>query len=159
MTVISSEIRIAVISDTHGLLRESVCEVLRSVDYIIHAGDVNNAATLQAVRDFAPSYVVRGNTDTGLVVSALPLRDCFTIDGFYFYIMHDLSMLDIDPVEAGINVIISGHTHLPDYSTQGDVIFLNPGSVGPRRYDYPISMALISIVDGAMGIKMIEFDD
>lgn len=155
----SAVLKIAVISDTHGLLRESVLAVLDDVDYIIHAGDVNNAYTLQQIRDIAPSYVVRGNTDNGPAVSALPSSDCFTIGHLFFYVIHDLSQIDIDPFGAGIDVVVSGHTHQPVCEQRDSVLFLNPGSVGPRRFDYPISLAVISIGGGSYDVQTIEFDE
>ena len=135
--------RIGLISDTHGLLRPEVMVGLRGVEAILHLGDVGNAAILPALAEIAPVKAVRGNVDRGLWADALPetlVVDVFGVDAF---LLHDPGQLDLDPLEAGLGMVLHGHTHRPREDQIGGVRYLNPGSIGPRRFDLPISYALL----------------
>ena len=143
---------VGVISDTHGLLRPELLELLKGVDAIIHAGDIGSPVVLKALREIAPVHAVRGNVDTGDWAAALPLSDQFEIAGRFVYLIHDLKTIDLDPVAAGIQVVISGHSHVPGITDKRGVLYLNPGSVGPKRFKLPISAALLR-VESDGGIK------
>jgi putative phosphoesterase len=140
-----------VLSDTHGLLREEVLVVLEGVDRIIHAGDVGTPDLLRRLRKLAPVTAVRGNTDSGHGSRTLPESEVVEIGGVLAYVLHDLERLDLDPAASGFQVVISGHSHRPSLKTVQGVLFLNPGSAGPRRFRLPVSLALLDVV--GMGIQ------
>lgn len=147
---------IGVISDTHGLLRPEAVAALKGVDHIIHAGDVGDPAILPQLRAIAPVRAVRGNVDRGAWADSLPETDAFVLDGVSFYMLHDRDRLDIDPAAAGIDIVVFGHSHRPHHERLGDVVFLNPGSIGPRRFRLPIAMAMLTVDDNAPVVDMIE---
>jgi hypothetical protein len=136
---------VGVLSDTHGLLRSSVTETFQGVDLILHAGDVGGGEVIAALERIAPVVAVQGNMDGHWASDRLPAFEMVSVGGVMMLILHDLLTLDMDPEAAGVGVVISGHTHQPRVDTKGDVLYLNPGSVGPRRFDYPISAALLEI--------------
>lgn len=142
---------IGVISDTHGLLRPEALAALEGSDLIVHAGDVGRAHILERLAEIAPVRAIRGNTD-GSAAGPLPETEVVDLSaedgvpadpprGPLAYVLHDLEMLDLDPAEAGIQVVISGHTHRPKVLRRGAVLYLNPGSAGPRRFDLPVTVA------------------
>ncbi len=135
---------VGVISDTHGLLRPEAVNALRGSQLIIHAGDVGRPEVLEALREVAPVIVVKGNVDTASWARALPAHDFVDVEGHVIYVLHNLSELDVDPVAAGISVVVSGHTHTPMMEWRRGVLFLNPGSAGPRRFTLPITVARLS---------------
>jgi len=135
--------RIAVLSDTHGLLRPEVPSHIRDVDLILHAGDVGSPEILQQLGQIAPVHAVRGNTDHGGFGLSLPLTECVDTGRGLFYLIHIREELDLNPVKAGISHVIYGHTHAPACETIDGVTYLNPGSIGPRRFRLPISFALL----------------
>jgi uncharacterized protein len=140
--------RIGVISDTHGLLRPEALSFLQGSDAIVHAGDVGNAAVLEALAGIAPLTAVRGNNDTGRWADALPPTALLRVGEVRLHVLHDLSALDIDPRAAGMRVVIAGHSHRPRIEERDGVLYLNPGSAGPRRFRLPVSVAEL-LVDGA----------
>ena len=140
-------VRIGVISDTHGLLRPEASTFLRGCDHIVHGGDVGKPEVLAALAALAPVIAVRGNVDRGEWATALPDTRRVTLAGVCLYMLHDLAELDIDPVADGIDVVVSGHSHRPLATRRDGVLYLNPGSAGPRRFKLPVSVAEI-IVDG-----------
>ena len=142
---------IGVISDTHGLLRPAAIEALRGVDHILHAGDVGDPSILDSLRNVAPVTAIRGNIDVGGPCSHLPATEVVTLDGHTFYMLHDRQALDLDPVAAGFSAIISGHSHKPLIEWRHGVLYLNPGSAGPRRFSLPVSIGLLTI--GADGLQ------
>jgi uncharacterized protein len=151
---------VGVISDTHGLLRPELLELLKGVDAIIHAGDIGSPGVLEALRKIAPVHAVRGNVDTGDWAAALPLFDLFEIAGRFVYLLHDLKTMDLDPVAAGIQVVISGHSHVPGITDKSGVLYLNPGSAGPKRFKLPISAALLRFEsDGGIKPEIWAFRD
>jgi uncharacterized protein len=142
---------IGVISDTHGLLRPGALEALRGVEHILHAGDVGDASILDSLRNVAPVTAIRGNIDVGGPCSHLPATEVVTLDGHTFYMLHDRQALDLDPVAAGFSAVISGHSHKPLIEWRHGVLYMNPGSAGPRRFSLPVSIGLLTI--GADGLQ------
>lgn len=139
---------VGVISDTHGLLRPEAIKALHGSDLIVHAGDVGAPDVLARLRAIAPTMAVRGNVDTQPWASALPLTEVVTAGPLHLYMLHDLAALDLDPKAAGFAAVISGHTHKPVADLRDEVLYLNPGSAGPRRFSLPICLARLH-VDGA----------
>jgi putative phosphoesterase len=137
--------RVGVISDTHGLLRESALKALAGVDLIIHAGDVGDPAILKRLREIAPVTAVRGNIDKGDWALALPMTTVVECGEQLIYILHDVNELDLDPRAAGISAVISGHSHQPGSEVRDGVLFLNPGSAGPRRFKLPITLVRLTV--------------
>ena len=142
---------IGVISDTHGLLRPAAIEALRGVEHILHAGDVGDASILDSLRNVAPVTAIRGNIDAGGPCSHLPATEVVTLDGHTFYMLHDRQALDLDPAAAGFSAVISGHSHKPLIEWRHGVLYMNPGSAGPRRFSLPVSIGLLTI--GADGLQ------
>jgi putative phosphoesterase len=138
---------IGVISDTHGLLRPEAIAALAGVEHILHAGDVGDPAILERLGQIAPVTAIRGNIDEDGPCGHLPATEVVTLHGHTLYMLHDRHGLDLDPVAAGFSAVISGHSHRPLIEWQKDVLYLNPGSAGPRRFSLPISLALLA-VDG-----------
>lgn len=138
---------IGLISDTHGLLRPEARIALSHVDRIIHAGDICNAEVLEQLARIAPVIAVRGNNDRGAWAAALPEKEMIEIDGVKLYVLHDLAELDIDPKAQGVKVVISGHSHRPVSKMESGVLYVNPGSAGPRRFRLPISVGFLEIDD------------
>jgi putative phosphoesterase len=136
---------IGIISDTHGLLRNEAMAALAGVDHILHAGDVGDPGILAALAQIAPVTAIRGNIDTQGACAELPPTEAVELGGKLFYLVHSVHDLDIDPIAAGIDVVVSGHSHKPGIERRGDVLYLNPGSAGPRRFKLPISVALVSV--------------
>jgi putative phosphoesterase len=136
---------IGLISDTHGLMREEALCALRESDLIIHAGDVGKPEILNALKALAPVVVVRGNIDTGDWAAALPTTAVAETETATFYVLHDLQQLDLEPKAAGFHVVVSGHTHKPDHIKRGGVLYVNPGSAGPRRFDLPVTIARLDL--------------
>ena len=124
---------IGVISDTHGLLRPEILATLAGVDHILHAGDVGDPAILDILREIAPVTAIRGNVDVFGDCALLPETEAVELAGHLFYLVHSIHDLDINPEAAGIAMVISGHSHQPEIETRNGVIYLNPGSAGPRR--------------------------
>ena len=135
--------RIGVISDTHGLLRPEAVEALRGVEHILHAGDVGDPAIFDQLRQLAPVTAIRGNIDRRGACALLPETEVIQLNGCSIYMLHDLHTLDLDPVAAGIQVVISGHSHTPRIEWKKGVLYFNPGSAGPRRFSLPISVGFL----------------
>ena len=141
-------VRIGLISDTHGLLRPEAIHALQCVDRIIHAGDIGNSRILEQLAGIARVIAVRGNNDQGAWAETLPADETIEAGGATLYVLHDVKELDLDLKCAGIRVVISGHSHRPSIAMQNDVLFVNPGSAGPRRFKLPISLAFLEITQG-----------
>jgi putative phosphoesterase len=135
---------VGVISDTHGLLRPEAVRELEGCDWILHAGDVGDASILDRLRRIAPLTAIRGNVDLHGPCADLPATDMVEAGGIFFYLVHSLADLDIDPEAAGVGVVISGHSHRASIR-QERVLYLNPGSAGPKRFDLPVTLAKINI--------------
>jgi putative phosphoesterase len=155
MSYAQKALTIGVISDTHGLLRPAAVESLQGVDHILHAGDVGGGNILEALRQIAPLTAIRGNVDVSGVCAALPATEALELGGVLFYLVHSLDDLDIKPEAAGVGAVISGHSHRAGIRQNG-VLYLNPGSAGPRRFDLPISLATLQIVDGNLYPHIVE---
>jgi putative phosphoesterase len=136
---------VGLISDTHGLLRREAAAALAGVDRILHAGDVGRPEILDALRAIAPVTAVRGNVDTSSWAETLPYDTVVFIDGFNIYMLHNLREITMDPKAARIDVVVSGHSHKPLIETVDDVLYVNPGSAGPRRFTLPISVGFLRL--------------
>ena len=147
---------IGVISDTHGVLRPEALKALRGVDLIIHAGDVGRSDILDTLRQIAPVFAVRGNTDYEEWARALPLTERVQIDQHLILVLHDRQQLGPNPETHGLAAIISGHSHKPAIEHRHGVLYLNPGSAGPRRFHLPVSVALIRVTARGLEPKIIE---
>jgi putative phosphoesterase len=136
---------IGVISDTHGLLRPEALAALAGVERILHAGDIGSAQVLQALSAVAPVTAVRGNNDHGPWAQAVPESAVVEIAGQQLYMLHDLGQLDLDPAAAGFGAVIAGHSHRPANQRRDGVLYFNPGSAGPRRFQLPIAVGRMRI--------------
>jgi putative phosphoesterase len=148
--------RIGVISDTHGLLRSEAVNALTGVDHILHAGDVGDDQILDALAEIAPLTAISGNIDSLGRCGVLPPTEWVELSGVTFYMLHDLQKLDIDPVAAEVDVIVSGHSHQPALDWRKGVLYFNPGSAGPRRFKLPTSLGLVTIGDGSPEAKILR---
>jgi putative phosphoesterase len=144
-----------VISDTHGLVRPEALAALRGSDLIVHAGDVGKPEVLEALGELAPLIAIRGNNDRGPWAEALANTEVVELDGTFLYLVHDVAELDLDPAAAEFAAVISGHSHRPSTETREGVLYLNPGSAGPRRFRLPISLARLSLCDGVLQPELV----
>jgi len=147
---------IGVISDTHGLLRPQALAALQGVELIIHAGDIGEPGVLAALKQLAPVYAVRGNTDRGDWAWKLPLTRVVELGGTQLYVLHELFALDLDPAAAGFQAVIFGHSHRPHQEQKNGVLYLNPGSAGPRRFTLPVTMARLRLAGSTLTAELIE---
>jgi putative phosphoesterase len=150
--------RIGVISDTHGLLRPEAVEALRGVDRILHAGDVGDDGILDTLRELAPLSAIRGNVDRSGAsterCAELPPVELVELGGFNFYMLHDLQDLDLDPVAGGVQVVVCGQSHHASIEWRRGVLYLNPGSAGPRRFSLPVTIAHVLIDGGVLSAQI-----
>jgi uncharacterized protein len=137
---------IGLISDTHGLLRPEATRALTGVDLIIHAGDIGAPEVLEGLRGLAPVHAVRGNNDRGAWARGIPETEALELEGASLYVLHDLQTLDLDPAAGGFAVVIAGHSHRPALDTRDGVLYINPGSAGPRRFSLPVAVGFLEIV-------------
>jgi putative phosphoesterase len=149
-------LRIGIISDTHGLLRPEAAQRLAGVAHIIHAGDIGREDVLVGLRRIAPLTAIRGNVDTGDWAKEYPDTQVVRLGERSFYVLHDLQELQIDPAGCGIDVVVSGHSHRPRVETIDGVLYLNPGSAGPRRFKLPITLATLEL--SASGLQPVIHD-
>jgi putative phosphoesterase len=147
--------KIGVISDTHGLLRPEVAPALKGVSQILHLGDVGKISILDDLRKIAPVTAIRGNVDREGACGKLPETDVVLIEGAYIYMLHDVKALHLDPAAAKFAAVLSGHTHVPNYMTKKGVLYFNPGSCGPRRFDLPVTVGLLTIGKGELRPQII----
>jgi len=147
---------IGLISDTHGLLRPEALTALKGASLILHAGDIGDHGILQTLGGIAPVTAVRGNCDVGAWTEELRDTEVVESDGATIYILHDLSALELNPGAAGFRVIMSGHTHKPAVEERTGVLFVNPGSAGPRRFSLPVSIAYLHLKDGIPRCEIVE---
>ena len=150
--------RVGLISDTHGLLRPEATAFLRGSDFIVHAGDIVDAAILDRLAAIAPVTAVRGNNDKGAWAMRLSETEVLEIDEVLIYVLHDLAALDVDPAAAGFRVVVSGHSHRPRITERDGVLYVNPGSAGPRRFSLPIAAAELTIAGDSIDARLVEFD-
>ena len=148
-------ITIGLISDTHGLLRPQALSALRGSDAILHAGDIGDPAILDRLAEIAPVTAVRGNNDIGDWARRIPETATLRIGGIAVHLLHDLALLDIDPAQDGIQVIVTGHSHQPKSRREHGVLYINPGSAGPRRFTLPVSIGRLRLRDGEIAEELI----
>jgi uncharacterized protein len=146
--------RVGIVADTHGLIRESVLHALGNVDLILHAGDVGHSRVLDQLRQCAPVVAIRGNVDPEIL--SLPATEVVSVRGRLVYLLHSLADLDLNPVVAGFSMVISGHSHKPLIRSKEGVWYVNPGSIGPRRFKLPISLALADFGAEQIAVKLEE---
>jgi putative phosphoesterase len=139
------ELRVGIVSDTHGLLRAEARAFLAGCDYIIHGGDVGEAAVLDELEALAPLTAVRGNNDNQPWAKNLRETELIRVGGVFVYVIHDLSQLDIDPGALGVRAVISGHSHKPLIEERAGILYVNPGSCGPKRFKLPISVGELMV--------------
>ena len=137
-------------SDTHGLIRPAALTALSGADLIIHAGDVGKPEVLDRLRQFAPTHAVRGNIDTQDWSANLPPTLDVDVNGLRFHVLHDISELAVEPVREGISAVAFGHSHKPSIEVRDGVLFLNPGSAGPRRFRLPATIAWVRLAGGRL---------
>lgn len=149
-------IRVGLISDTHGLLRPQAVAALQGSDFIVHGGDIGDAGILEALAAIAPLTVVRGNNDREPWADGIRETEFLKVGGVLVCAIHGVARMDIDPAAAGVRVVVSGHSHKPKVEERGGVLYVNPGSAGPRRFKLPIAVAEL-IVDGdAVSARIVE---
>jgi putative phosphoesterase len=154
----SITIRVGLISDTHSLLRPQAVEALAGSAFIIHAGDIGDQRILQRLAEIAPVTPVRGNNDQEAWAAAIPETNVLQVGAVCIHVLHDLAKLDIDPAAAGFHVVVSGHSHLPKHEQRDGVLYINPGSAGPRRFRLPISVGHLLISGTQVTAKLVELD-
>ena len=137
--------RIGVVSDTHGLLRPEVAPALAGVDEILHLGDVGESSILKTLAQIAPIHAVRGNIDRSGPCSRLPETDVLLFEGHYVYLLHDIGTLHLDPAAAKFSVVLYGHSHKPKIESRKGVLYFNPGSCGPRRFELPATIGILTL--------------
>jgi len=148
--------RVGIISDTHGLLRPEATAFLRGSDFIVHAGDIGHAAILEELAALAPLTAVRGNNDRGAWAEAVAETEVLQVGEVFIYVLHNLAELALDPAAAGFQVVVSGHSHQPTVEERDGVLYVNPGSSGPRRFKLPVAVAELRVAGGAVQARVVE---
>jgi putative phosphoesterase len=149
-------VRIGLVSDTHGLLRPEAKAFLQGSDFIVHAGDICDPGILEQLAAIAPVTAVKGNNDKGSWAEKLNETELLQVGEFVLYAIHDLAKLDIEPVAAGIRAVVSGHSHKPRVEERAGVLFVNPGSAGPRRFTLPIAVGEIIVNGLSVSARTVE---
>jgi putative phosphoesterase len=147
---------IGIISDTHKLVRPQALEFLRNTDLIIHAGDIGSPEVIEQLQELAPVKAVRGNIDKAAWADAFPPYEVVQVAGKTIYVLHDVNELTLDPAASGFDVVVSGHSHMPKVSRHNHVLYINPGSAGPRRFKLPVAVASLKISNGKLTAKIEE---
>lgn len=150
--------RVGIIADTHGLLRPEAKTFLCGSDLIVHAGDIGGASILAELAAIAPVTGVRGNNDKGAWANAVPEFGILRVDDVLVYVLHDLAELSVDPVAAGYRVVVSGHSHRPSVEERDGVLYVNPGSAGPRRFKLPVAVAELRVVGASVVARLTELE-
>ena len=150
--------RVGLISDTHGLLREEALRALRGSELIVHAGDVGKPEILDALRKLAPVVAVRGNVDTEEWARVLPVVAVADAGAVQIYVLHDVKSLDLNPAAAGFHVVVSGHSHKFGRSERSGVLYINPGSAGPRRFQLPITLARLDLGKAPWELEFVDLE-
>ena len=148
--------RVGLISDTHGLLRPEAKAFLQGSDYIVHGGDIGHPGILEELARLAPVTAVRGNNDRGLWAEPLRETEFLQVDEVFVYAIHDLARLDIEPIAAGVRVVVFGHSHQPLVEERGGVLYVNPGSSGPRRFRLPIGIGELLITGSSVSARIVD---
>jgi len=149
---------VGAISDTHGLMRPEALVALKGVDLVIHAGDIGKLEVIEALRSIAAVVAVRGNNDKGRWARGLPQTAVAEVGEVQIFVLHDIKELDLDPVAKGIRVVISGHSHRPSITKQNGVLYLNPGSAGPRRFKLPVAVARLRVERRSVDAEIVELN-
>ncbi len=147
---------VGIISDTHGLLRPEALAALQGSDLVIHAGDVGKPEVLEPLRRLAPTFAVRGNIDKDAWAAALPATARVEVGGSIFWVLHDIADLDLDPASAGLAAVVFGHSHKPSIGTRNGVLYINPGSAGPRRFRLPVTVARVRVAGRELRPEIVE---
>jgi len=155
----ANALRVGVISDTHGLLRPEARACLMGCDYILHGGDIGGQEILDELALIAPVIAVRGNNDTQAWAKPLAATELIRIGDIFVYILHNLAELDLDPHAAGARVIISGHSHKPIIEERDGILYVNPGSCGPRRFKLPICLGELIVAGNTVSARIIDLAD
>lgn len=150
---------LGLISDTHGLLREEAIRALRGSDLILHAGDVGAPGILDALKTLAPVVAVRGNVDTDAWGQTLPLTEVVEVGSVTIYMLHILQDLNIDPAAGGFHIVVSGHSHKPSQTEKEGVLYVNPGSAGPRRFQLPVTLARLDLSARPWKVEFIDLGE
>ena len=151
--------RVGLISDTHGLLRKEALEALRGSELIIHAGDVGKREILEELRKIASVVAVRGNVDTEPWAKALPETAVAEAGSVLIYVLHDVNALDLNPAASGFHVVVSGHSHKPGKTERDGVLYINPGSAGPRRFQLPVTVARLRLGRTPYEVDFVDLED
>ena len=154
----ATPLRVGLISDTHGLLRPQAIDFLQGSDLIVHGGDICDGAILTALAAIAPVIAVRGNNDRGDWAARLRESELFRVGDAFIYAIHDVAAIDIEPRAAGVQVIVSGHSHQPSIRRDDGVLYVNPGSAGPRRFRLPISVGELTIAGASVTARTVELE-
>ena len=154
----ATPLRVGLISDTHGLLRPQAIDFLQGSDLIVHGGDICDAAILTALAAIAPVIAVRGNNDRGEWAERLRESELFRIGDAFIYAIHDVAAIDIEPRAAGVQVVVSGHSHRPSIRNDDGILYINPGSAGPRRFKLPISVGELTIDGASVAARTVELE-
>jgi len=150
--------RVGLISDTHGLVRAEVIDFLRGSDFIVHAGDIGDPQVLKKLRALAPLTAVRGNNDLGPWAERIPHSQALKAGEVLIYVLHDLADLDVHPAPAEVRVVVSGHSHRPLIKERDGVLYVNPGSAGPRRFKLPIAVGELSVKGNSVRARIAELE-
>ena len=150
---------IGLISDTHGLMREKALTALKGSDLIIHGGDVGKPGIIEQLRAVAPVVAVRGNIDKGAWASQWPMTAVVEARSARIYVLHDIQQLDLAPATAEFNIVVSGHSHKPSRTERSGVVYVNPGSAGPRRFQLPITVARLNLRRSPWSVELIDLSE
>lgn len=149
-------ISVGLISDTHGLLRQEALDALQGSDYIIHAGDISKQSIIDSLATIAPVTAVRGNVDKGKLAIRYAPYEVLKIGDIYIYVLHIIDEIDLDPVASGFQVVVYGHTHKPSVRQENGVLFVNPGSAGPKRFSLPVTVGRLEINGPQLDVTIIN---
>jgi putative phosphoesterase len=148
--------RIGLLSDTHGLLRPEAMAFLKGSDYIIHGGDIGDTKILEELSLLAPVTAARGNNDKGIWAELIPINNFLKVGEVFIYVLHDLAELEINPVAEDVQIVVTGHSHNPLVYESDGVLYVNPGSAGPRRFKLPIAVAEIIVSGSSVSARIVE---
>ncbi|HLZ66432.1 MAG TPA: metallophosphoesterase family protein [Aliidongia sp.] len=156
--MVAGRFTIGLISDTHGLLRPEALAALQASDAIIHAGDIGDPAILTELARVAPVTAVRGNIDRGAWATSIATTELVELGGAWIYVIHDIADFRLDPAAMGCRVVVAGHSHKPGVRELANVLYVNPGSAGPRRFSLPISLGRLVIEGDEISVELIELE-
>ena len=154
--MVHPRLQVGLISDTHGLLRPEATAALRGSKFIVHAGDIGDSTILDHLSKIAPTIAVRGNNDKGEWAESLRESEFLQVGEVLVYVIHDLAQLDIEPGAAGVRVIVSGHSHKPLVEERNGVLYVNPGSAGPRRFKLPVAVGELLVTGSSVSARIVE---